>query len=178
MYPINYCNTLPQRREPKSLCFFDLEPVFQSPRATFCAHLQTTVKSLVATGSTNLKSSSRVEYSTNSIVSTTTIVTSSPVPTTAPVTKTQRVPNPLRVPGNRRRNRSGMETNRLPMLDILLIAVCSGVTAVIGLAACFCIVKKRRSTRFASFFSYFLNLFVLRKPGLITCPGYKIKRPL
>ena len=59
------------------------------------------------------------------------------------------------------------------MLDILLIAVCSGVTAVIGLAACFCIVKKRRSTRFASFFSYFLNLFVLRKPGLITCPGYK-----
>lgn len=171
LYPINYCNIVPQRRGPNNLCFFDLEPVFQSLRATSCAHLQRGVKSLVATGSTNLKSSPRVEYSTNSVVSTTMIVTSSPAPTTAPVTKPQRVPNPLGVPGNRRQNRSGMETNRLPMLDILLIAVCSGFTAVIGLAACFCILKKRRSTRFVSFFNFFLNVFALRKPGLITCHG-------
>lgn len=55
-----------------------------------------------------------------------------------------------------------MDTNRLSTLAIVMIAVCGGVTAVIiGLAACLCILRKRRSGRFLFFF------FILHKRGLL-----------
>ena len=55
-----------------------------------------------------------------------------------------------------------METNRLSTLEIVLIAVCGGLAAVvIGLVARLCTLKKQRSVRFVSFFSYFLSSFVL-----------------
>ena len=45
-----------------------------------------------------------------------------------------------------------METNRLSTLEIVLIAVCGGLTAVVsGLAARLCILRKQRSARFVSF---------------------------
>ena len=136
-----------------SLWFFDLESVFQTKQATSCAHLETTVYSLLATGSRNPESSPRVVYSTNSIASTTAIIRPSPATSTAIATKTQSVSNPSRVPGNGRQDASCMETNRLSTLEMVLMAVCGGLTAVvIGLAARLCILRKRRRTRFVSFF--------------------------
>ena len=153
-----------------SLWFFDLESVFQTKQATSCAHLETTVYSLLATGSRNPESSPRVVYSTNSIASTTAIIRPSPATSTAIATKTQSVSNPSRVPGNGRQDASCMETNRLSTLEMVLMAVCGGLTAVvIGLAARLCILRKRRRTRFVSFFFSvtFLNVFFLHKPGLL-----------
>ena len=131
-----------------NLCFF-IEPLFPTPHATSCAHLQTIVHSLVPTGSTNLESSPRVKHSTISIATTAMIIRASPPTCTASATKAQSISNPSRVPGNRRQNPSGMDTNRLSSLEILLIAVCGAlIVVVIGLAACLCNLGKRTSTRF------------------------------
>ena len=138
-----------------NLCL-SIEPVFRTPLATSC----TTVHYLVPAASTNLESLPRVECSTNA--TTATIIRPSPSATTATAPKTQSVSNPSARVSNRRQDPSGMETNRLSTLEIVLIAVCGGLAAVvIGLVARLCTLKKQRSVRFVSFFTYFLSSFVL-----------------
>ena len=139
----------------ESNLYFSIEPVFRTPLASGA-----TVHSLAPTASANLESSSPgVIYSTNSIATTTKIISPSPSVTTATATKTQSASNPSRVPGNRRQDPGGMEMNRLSTLEIVLIAGCGGLTAVvIGLAVRLCTLKNQRSVRFASFSVSFFKL--------------------
>ena len=64
-----------------------------------------------------------------------------------------------------------MEMNRLSTLAIVLISICGVSTAVvIGLSVRLCILRKRRSARFVSFFFSVIiemNSFFISEPGLL-----------